>query len=84
VPDISAKDRITALTSASALQKRERQVFPVMTQEAMAMADANVPTKRQRPDLIGLGYVVLVGIVMLAWIGGLVWAAMAFFNWLVS
>jgi hypothetical protein len=55
-----------------------------MTQEAIAMADANVPTKRYRPDLLGLAYVALVGVVMLAWLSGLVWAAMAFFNWLVS
>lgn len=48
-------------------------VFSVMTQEAAA--SANVPTQRQRSDLLGIAY--------LAWIAGLVWGAMAFFNWLV-
>ncbi len=57
-------------------------VFSVMTQEATA--SANVPAQRQRSDLLGFAYLGTVGIVMLAWIAGLVWGAMAFFNWLVS
>lgn len=57
-------------------------VFPVMTQEAAA--SANVPTQRPRTDLLGIAYLGTIGIVMLAWIAGLVWGAMAFFNWLVS
>ena len=52
-----------------------------MTQEAAASAD--VPTQRQRSDLLGVAYLGTIGIVMLAWIAGLVWGAMAFFNWLV-
>lgn len=56
-------------------------VFSVMTQEAAASAD--VPTKRPRFDLLGIAYLGTIGIVMLAWIAGLVWGAMAFFNWLV-
>ncbi|MCP3399787.1 hypothetical protein [Bradyrhizobium sp. CCGB20] len=51
-----------------------------MTQEA---AEAHVPTQRARPDLFGATLLVTIGIVMLAWIAGLVWAAIAFFNWLV-
>ncbi|MHC4054483.1 hypothetical protein [Bradyrhizobium sp. 25ACV] len=56
-------------------------VFPVTTQEAAA--PANVPTQRQRTDLLGIAYLGTIGIVMLAWIAGLVWGAIAFFNWLV-
>jgi len=55
--------------------------FPVMTQEAAA--PANVPAQRQRTDLIGITYLGTIGVVMLAWIAGLVWGAIAFFNWLV-
>jgi len=57
-------------------------VFSVMTQDAAA--SANVPTRRKRGDLIGVAYLGTIGIVMLAWIAGLVWGAMAFFNWLVA
>ncbi|UFS86762.1 hypothetical protein LPJ38_24215 [Bradyrhizobium daqingense] len=49
-----------------------------------AAADVVVPTPRQRPDLLGITYLGTITIVMLAWIGGLVWASIAFFNWLVS
>jgi hypothetical protein len=57
-------------------------VFSVMTQEAAA--SANAPTQRQRGDLLGIAYLGTIAIVMLAWIAGLVWGAMAFFNWLVA
>ncbi|EJN15453.1 hypothetical protein PMI42_00983 [Bradyrhizobium sp. YR681] len=57
-------------------------VFPVMTQEAAA--EAQIPTRRESSDLFGVALLATIGIVMLAWIGGLVWGAMAFFNWLVS
>ncbi|MBR1288077.1 hypothetical protein QIH93_18190 [Bradyrhizobium ottawaense] len=52
-----------------------------MKQEAAA--PANVPTRRQRTDLLGIAYLGTIGIVMLTWIAGLVWGAIAFFNWLV-
>ena len=57
-------------------------VAPVMTHKAPA--DVVVPTQRQRPDLLGIAYLGTITIVMLAWIGSLVWASIAFFNWLVS
>ena len=53
-----------------------------MTQEAAA--EVNVARQRERSDLLGNAYLATIGIVMLAWIAGLVWAAIAFFNWLVS
>ena len=53
-----------------------------MTQEAAAERD--VPTQQQRRDLLGGALLATIGIVMLAWIAGLVWAAIAFFDWLLS
>ncbi|SEN85739.1 hypothetical protein [Bradyrhizobium sp. OK095] len=53
-----------------------------MTQKAAT--EAQVPTPRERSDLFGVTFLATIGIVMLAWIGGLVWGAMAFFSWLVS
>jgi hypothetical protein len=53
-----------------------------MTQEAAAEPD--VPMQRQRRDLLGIAFLAGIGIVMLAWIAGLVWAAIAFFNWLLT
>ncbi|OPY95727.1 hypothetical protein A5906_07075 [Bradyrhizobium sacchari] len=49
-----------------------------------AAAEARAPTQRQRSDLFGIACLAAIGLVMLAWIAGLVWGAMAFFNWLVS
>ncbi len=53
-----------------------------MTQEAAT--EAQVPAQRERSGLFGVTLLATIGIVMLAWIGGLVWAAIAFFSWLVS
>ena len=53
-----------------------------MTQEAAA--EIAVPAPRERSDPLGIAYLATIGIVMLAWIAGLVWAAIAFFGWLVS
>lgn len=53
-----------------------------MTQQAAA--EVHVPSSRERSGLFGVTFVATIGIVMLAWIAGLVWAAIAFFNWLVA
>jgi len=53
-----------------------------MTQEAAA-AEVHVPTGRARSGLFSATFLAAIGIVMLVWISGLVWAAIAFFNWLV-
>jgi len=34
--------------------------------------------------LVGVTFLATIGIVMLAWLTGLVWGAMAFMTWLVS
>jgi len=54
----------------------------VMTREAAA--EAHVPTQRKRTDVFGVTFLATIGIVMLAWIAGLVWGLMAFMTWLVS
>ena len=48
--------------------------------EAAAQAD----TSSRKTDLFGLALLATVVLVMTAWIGGLVWAAMAFMTWLVG
>ena len=53
-----------------------------MTQEAAAQAD--VAARQRKPDLFGAACLATIGIVMLAWIGGLIWAAMAMLTWLAS
>jgi hypothetical protein len=53
-----------------------------MTREAAA--EAHVPTQRKRTDVFGVAFLATIGIVMLAWIAGLVWGLMAFMTWLVS
>ncbi|MCW1991079.1 hypothetical protein ABIE85_001918 [Bradyrhizobium diazoefficiens] len=53
-----------------------------MTREAAA--EAHVPTPRKRSDVFGVTFLATIGIVMLAWIAGLVWGLMAFMTWLVS
>ncbi|MHB0767711.1 hypothetical protein [Bradyrhizobium sp. 5.13L] len=49
-----------------------------------AAAETIAPTQRHRSDLLGIAYLGTIAIVMLAWIGGLVWGTIAFFTWLVS
>lgn len=49
-----------------------------------AAAETVPPTQRHRSDLLGIAYLGTITIVMLAWIGGLVWGTIAFFTWLVS
>ena len=46
--------------------------------------EADLSTPRQKPDLLGIAFLAAIGIVMLGWITGLVWAAIAFMNWLVA
>ena len=57
---------------------------PLMTQEAEAAGRADVAASSRKADLHGLAFLATIAIVMTAWIGGLVWAAMAFLSWLVS
>lgn len=54
----------------------------VMTPKAEAAAQAGASARKT--DLSGLALLAAIILVMTAWIGGLVWAAMAFLTWLVS
>ncbi|WP_025036199.1 hypothetical protein [Bradyrhizobium sp. DOA9] len=49
-----------------------------------AATEVIVPTQRHRMGLRGVAYLGTIGVVMVAWIAGLVWASIAFFDWLVS
>ncbi|MDA9421171.1 MULTISPECIES: hypothetical protein [Bradyrhizobium] len=49
-----------------------------------AASEVIVPKRRHSSDLLGIAYLGTIGVVMLAWIGSLVWATIAFFSWLVS
>jgi hypothetical protein len=53
-----------------------------MTHKADAAAQAD--TSAPKSDLVGRALLVTIILVMTAWIGGLVWAAMAFLTWLVG
>ena len=53
-----------------------------MAQKADAAAQAGATSRKT--DLFGLVLLATIVLVMTAWIGGLVWAAMAFLDWLVS
>ncbi|MBR0845151.1 hypothetical protein JQ607_33585 [Bradyrhizobium liaoningense] len=53
-----------------------------MRREAAAKADDR--TQRPRSDVLSMTRLATIGIVMLAWIAGLVWSVMAFMDWLVS
>lgn len=56
-----------------------------MTQEAETAApEATTQPPHRSPDLLGPAYLATLGIVMTAWIGGLVWAAVTVLNWLMS
>jgi hypothetical protein len=59
--------------------------YPLMTQEAEAAAPA--PHAQARPsgiDLVGPTYLVTIGVVMTAWIGGLIWVGIELVRWLIS
>ncbi|KRQ03114.1 hypothetical protein ACNJX9_22185 [Bradyrhizobium sp. DASA03076] len=47
-------------------------------------AEAQAPASMRKADLQGFAFLATIAIVMTAWIGALVWAAMAFLSWLVS
>jgi hypothetical protein len=54
----------------------------LMTQKAEAAAQAEASSRTTDP--LGLVLLATIVLVMTAWIGCLVWAAMAFLTWLVS
>jgi hypothetical protein len=80
-----AASRLHCATAATIAWPWDNQPTAVMTQETEAAApNANRPAPRQAPDLLGVAYLATIGIVMTAWIGGLIWAAMAVRWWIAS
>lgn len=53
-----------------------------MTQKAEGAAQVDASSRKA--DAAGLALLSTIVLVMTAWIGGLVWALIAFLNWLVS
>ena len=54
----------------------------LMTRKAEATAQAD--TSSRKSELFDRALLAAIILMMTAWIGGLVWAAMAFLTWLVS
>ncbi|MGV7216839.1 hypothetical protein [Bradyrhizobium sp. UFLA05-112] len=55
-----------------------------MTHDAEAAAtDADAQAPRRSRDLLGFAYLATIGVVMVAWIGGLIWAGVAVVRWLI-
>ncbi|MCP3469933.1 hypothetical protein NLM33_06270 [Bradyrhizobium sp. CCGUVB1N3] len=55
-----------------------------MTHEAEAAAtDADAQAPRRSRDLLGVAYLATIGVVMVAWIGALIWAGVAVVSWLI-
>jgi hypothetical protein len=55
-----------------------------MAQKAEAAARADAAASSQKTATFGLVFLATIVLVTMAWIGGLVWAAIAFLNWLFS
>lgn len=55
-----------------------------MTQDAEAAPEPKVPTPHRSTSLLGLAYIATTGVVMTAWIGGLIWAGVEVVKWLIS
>lgn len=46
--------------------------------------DVIAPRQRHRASMLRVACLGTIGVVMVAWISGLVWGTIAFFSWLVS
>jgi hypothetical protein len=55
-----------------------------MAQKAEAAERADAAASSQKTATLGLVFLATIILVTTAWIGGLVWAAIAFLTWLVS
>jgi hypothetical protein len=55
-----------------------------MNQEVnTAATDTQRPAPRPGSDLLGVAYLATAGVVMTAWIGGLIWGGVALVIWLL-
>jgi hypothetical protein len=55
-----------------------------MTQEAEAASEAGIATSPRKADVFGLALLATIGIVTMAWIGGLIWLAMVVLSWFAA
>ena len=55
-----------------------------MNQEVNSVAiDTQTPAPRRGSDLLGVAFLATAGVVMTAWIGGLIWGGAAMVIWLI-
>ena len=67
------------------MAQSSKALYPLMTQEAEATAPVtDVQAPPSGLDLLGPAFLVTIGIVMLAWIGGLIWVGIELVRWLIS
>jgi len=52
--------------------------------QASIQAAPRADASSRKADAFGFAFLATIFLVMTVWIGGLVWAAMAFLSWLVS
>ncbi|WOH56104.1 hypothetical protein [Bradyrhizobium sp. BWC-3-1] len=56
-----------------------------MNQEVNTAAiDTQTPAPRQGSDLLGGAFLATAGVIMTAWIGGLIWGAAALVIWVIT
>ena len=77
-----SRDRATAGT----LKQMPRATGLTMTPDAEVAAapEAEPRATRRASDLLGIAYLATLGIVMTIWVGGLIWAAISVFEWVLS
>ena len=73
------------LAAAGQSNRRFNRPLPAMMHDAEAAATnaADAQTPRPSRDLLGVAYLATIGVVMVAWIGGLIWAGVAVVSWLI-
>ena len=54
-----------------------------MNPEANTAVDTQTPAPRRSSDLLGVAFLATAGVVMTAWIGGLIWRGAALVMWLI-
>ena len=77
-----SSDRATAGT----LKQMPRATGLTMTPDAEVAAapEAEPRAPRRTSDMLGIAYLATLAIVMTIWVGGLIWAAISVFEWVVS
>ncbi|MBR0828500.1 hypothetical protein JQ596_23465 [Bradyrhizobium manausense] len=67
------------------MQDDNQMAFSAMTPEAeAAVPQAEAKARGRLPDLLGVGYLVVMAVAMAGWMWILVWLAYSAFTWLLS